>query len=191
MWKARRQRKLEDRRREALSAIRGERSAFETMVRRAEITGEAPGAFVEEVRKSLEELEKAAPRVTTVQELDDLVDDAEWQGQLRAYACPLAEIEAEGTLALDVMEEWGVRSVTVGKLRDSLGRQLTNKDAVVARGALRALFEEHDSWWAYTDEYEKTMSRYTKILLWVVGGLSLLALSSRSISRSRCFSDCW
>ena len=177
MWDRRKKRKLEARRLEALSAIRGERSKFDTMAARAKINGLAPEEFAAEVRERLNEFERKAGEVITEGELEDLVDDAEWQGQLRAYLCPPAEIADEGRLALDVMEEWGVPGATVNKLRESLGRHVADMNEGIARSSLRAIFEEFDSWWSYVDDYQKTMSRSAKVLMSLIAGLSFLAIA--------------
>lgn len=49
------------------------------------------------------------------------------------------EIQDEGSLAIDEMEEWNVPMAAIAKLRGSLGRKLEKADTDVeaARGALR------------------------------------------------------
>jgi hypothetical protein len=172
-------RKFEKRKREALSAIRGQQLGFEAMVQRAQIAGDAVNeTFLTSVRGRLSEIEQKANQETNIDELDDLIEDAEQQGQLRAYICPRAEISDEGSLNIDVMEEWNVPKSAIARLRASLGKKLENadKDAESARSALRALFEEFDSWDSYTGEYEKTMRSITVWLLAVTVVLLLLAV---------------
>ncbi len=119
-WK---RRKLDKRRKETLSAIRGELLAFEEMAQRPRKAGEAApdGALLISVRDSLADIQKRAIEETdNIDELDDLSDDAEQQGQRRAYVCPLAEIWTEGCLAIDLMEEWNVPKAIIDKLRQLL-----------------------------------------------------------------------
>jgi hypothetical protein len=141
-------RKLEKRKRETLSAIRGQQLNFEAMVQRAQIAGDALNeTFLTSVRGRLAEIEQRANQETNIDELNDLIEDAEQQGQLRAYICPRAEISDEGSPNIDVMGEWSVPRTVVANLRASLGKKLENADKHLeaARGALRALFEEFDS----------------------------------------------
>ncbi|MGA2606630.1 MAG: hypothetical protein ABSH01_04135 [Terriglobia bacterium] len=162
-----------------MSAIRGEQLNFEAMVQRAQIAGDAVGeTFLKSVRDRLAEIEQRVAQETNIDELDGLIDDAEQQGQLRAYICPHAEIADEGNLDIDVMEEWNVPKTVIARLRASLGKKLENadKDVESARSALRALFEEFDSWASYTSEYEKTMRSITLWLFGVTIVLLLLAI---------------
>ena len=170
---------LEDRRTEVLSAIRGEESNIETMAqrpRRAEDILDT--ALLAEVRQRLAEIKQRAEHATTIDNLDDLVDDAEAQGQLRAYICPIGEIRNEGNLAVDVMEEWSLPKAVIAKLRASLGQELekADTDPETARSALRELFEEYDSWATYTDDYEDTMQRFANWLFAASVVCPLLAL---------------
>jgi hypothetical protein len=154
--------KLEKQRHETLSAICGERLGVEEMLQRARITGASPDvAFVDEILKRLEEIKQKTGEETNIEELESLIEDAEQQGQLRAYICPRAEIRNEGVLAIGVMEEWNVPRAVIDKLRGSLGEEVKNadKDEATARSALRAIFEEQDSWRRYTNEYEDEMRR--------------------------------
>ena len=52
----------------------------------------------------------------------------------------------------------------------------------VARSALRAIFQERDSWERYTDEYDETMLRYTRLLFWASAILLLLGIAAFSFS---------
>jgi len=78
--------------------------------------------------------------------------------------CPRAEIQDEGTLAIDVMEEWNVPKSVITKLRSSLGQKLeqADTDLAAARGALRVILEETDSWGEYTEEYEERMRSFSR-----------------------------
>ena len=166
--------KLERRRKDTLSGIRAERLAFETMVQRARIASDTlDEMFLKCVQDRLTEIEQRADKETDIDELDNLVEDAEQQGQLRAYICPSREIPDEGKLAIDLMEEWNVPKSVIFGLRASLGKTLAQAESepAAARSALRALFEESDSWRTYTSDYEDSMKSYT---LWLFGVTILL-----------------
>jgi hypothetical protein len=178
MFEEYKRKKLERRRNKTLSAIRGERLAFEAMVQRAQIAGDAlDNTTVTTVLERLAEIEQRAERETDLDELDDLTGDAEQQGQLRAYICPSAEIRNEGTLAIDLMEEWNVPKTKVDKLRRLVEPQLkkADTDPQPGRSALRDIFDESDSWSGYTDEYERSMRRYS---FWLSGAILALLLSA-------------
>jgi len=170
--------KLADLRQEVLSVIRGELLSFETMVQRAQRVGEDVDAgFVKEVRERLDVIHERAKAENNEKELKLLGEDAQQQGQLRAYVCPIGEIESEGTLAIDVMSEWGVPKNVVATLRDFLGTKLSGAatSPSAARGALRAIYEERDSWDDYTNEYTETMGSVTRKLF--VATVVMLVLS--------------
>jgi hypothetical protein len=171
--------KLEKWRRDTLSSIRAERVTFETMLQRARRAGDTPDeTFLKSVQGHLTEIEQRAEKETDLNELDNLVEEAEKQGQLRAYICPRAEICDEGTLVIDLIEEWNVPKTVIAKLRDSLGQKLRRADVELesARSALRALFEESDSWASYTNEYEDSMKSYTRWLFGATIVLPILAI---------------
>ena len=170
---------VSDRRSDTLSTIRGERLEFEEMLQRPRKAEEAApdDAFVTRVRECLAEIERRATQETNVDELDELGDDAEQQGQLRAYICPRGEIKIEGCLAIELMEEWGVPKPVITKLRDLADKPLQHaEDPAAARIALRAIFEESDSWRDYTSDYEDQMLGYAEWLFWLTILLVLLAL---------------
>jgi hypothetical protein len=183
MFEGRKRRKLEKRRREALCAIRGELLLFDEMVQRPRDKGDAApnDTLLKKVHDGLAEVQKRANEEIDIDEFEHLEDDAETYGQQRAYACPAAEIRTEGCLAIDLMEEWGVPKDVIEKLRQLLVPLLQHDDKTdVMRGALRAVFEESDSWRRYTDEYEDEMKRLTiwwlflpAILLLPAAGISL------------------
>jgi hypothetical protein len=105
----RRHKKLATQRQETLSAIRGELLNFETMVQRAQQAGDTPpDTLLTSVRERLAEITQQTNQEADIDELEELIEDAEQQGQLRAYICPPGEIRAEGTLAIDLLEEWNV-----------------------------------------------------------------------------------
>jgi hypothetical protein len=77
------------------------------------------------------------------------------------------------------MEEWNVPETVTMKLRALLGPDLrkAETDPGAARGALRDVFEERDSWETYTDEYEKTMKQSTIWLSVATVGLLVGAIA--------------
>jgi hypothetical protein len=175
-WDAHEFKKLEKRRKEVLSAIRSERLNFQAMVQRAQYAGEIPDiAFLTTVRERLAEIEDKANQEGNIDELRLLVEDAERQGQLRAYVCPSREITSEGHLVIDLMEGWKVPEAVVSTLRSSICQKL-DQDTDTARSALRALFQERDSWESRTNEYEMTMARYVGWLFGATIVLFLLAI---------------
>jgi len=177
MLKGLRQRKVEARRKEALSEIREQQVSYETMVRRARFNGSVPNEEVNNILSRFEIIDEKATKAVTQEELDDLVEEAESLAQMRAYLCPPAEILAEGQLSIDMMEEWGIPRTILTNLRELLYPSLKNTtDPKVARSALQAAFKEKDSWWGYTEYYHDQMKKYARILLVAIGVLSLLAI---------------
>lgn len=163
-------------RQDALSYIRESRTAFEEMVARAEVAGNAQWDFVNGIRERLEAVESKISSVN-IAELDDLVEEAESLARLRAYICPHAEIKNEGRHSIALMTEWGVPSTVVQKMGESLGPQLADCDYRVACGALRAIFEESDSWKSYADAYDTMMQRWTYSLCAAIAIFFLLAIT--------------
>jgi hypothetical protein len=97
MFDKRRDRKLEDRRWTTLSDIRWQQLAVYTMVQRARIAGEASDdAFLNGITERLDAIVRRANDESNIDELKELVEDAEQQGQLRAYICPIVEVPDEG-----------------------------------------------------------------------------------------------
>ena len=167
MWPSRKRRKLEEQRQEVLDNISYERWQFELMAQRAQLAGEPPSPdFVNTVLARFTELDAQANAAKTVDEFDHYIEKAEEQGTLRAYICPAKEVVSEGSLAIDVMTEWSIPKTIIDGLRNSLGTKLRDADIAVARGALRAIFQENTSWATYTDDYEQEMQKYT---YWLVG----------------------
>jgi hypothetical protein len=159
--------KLEAERAETLSEIHDERSSFESMVQRARFAGETlESEFLAEVSTQFDRITATAQSAQSLDEIMSAGYDADMQGQLRAYVCPPDEIEDEGRLIIDAMDEWNVPTTVLEKLRSSLLPKL--KDArerlPIARSALRAIFEEHDSWSRYTTHYETRMRFFSRIL---------------------------
>src|SRR2546421_448253 len=86
------------------------------------------------------------------------------------------EIPDEGKLLIDVMEKWAVPKTVIDNLRKSLVQKLDDLDEKIKRGALRAVFQEFDSWAEYIDDYEEMMRRNTYGLFFATILLSLLAI---------------
>ncbi|WP_058189830.1 hypothetical protein [Terracidiphilus gabretensis] len=158
--------KLEDERSDALQEIHDERSDFESIVQRAGFLGEPTSERVAEVIARFDTLTADAQKSKSIEDLENLSYDADAQGQLRAYICPLTEIEDEGRHCLDLMAEWNVPASVLEKHRTTLLPKLKKTDkSNEARSALRTLYAEHDSWDRYTSGYEESMKRFTLCLV--------------------------
>jgi hypothetical protein len=171
MFEKRHSDKLDSDRRETLSEIHDERSSFEAMVQRARAAGAAPlDGFAENVLAKFDKITETAQSSQSIDEINSAGDDADQQGQLRAYLCPIDEIEDEGRMLIDTMDEWNVPTAVIQKLRDTFLPKLKDaqKSEASARSALRAIYEEHDSWSRYTTYYEDEMRRFTRILTIVI-----------------------
>jgi len=159
--------RLAKRRLDAFAEIRLQRSLIEVMAQRPRPPEDAlDDAFVQNALRRLSEIQSAVEQATEVDDLDDLNDCAQRQGQLRGYICPIAEVEGEGTYIITLLEEWGVPKTLAEKLYKShvekLKKARTNPQD--ARGALRALFEEKDSWEDYGGDHEDQMNLYAWFL---------------------------
>jgi hypothetical protein len=185
MFDGSKHKKLETRRKEILSGIRWNKSAFETMMQRAKLAGDPfDDALVSNVLQRLDVIEQRANGANEIDELSELENDADQQGQLRAYICPHAEIADEGNLSIGLIEEWNVPKNVIDELRSSLGEKIRTGEPYVARSALRAIFEERDSWENYTDEYDDTMRDYTRKLFLTSAFTLLLAVIAFHFSPS-------
>jgi hypothetical protein len=140
------------------------------------------------VLQRLTEIESGAGQATSIDHLDDLISFAERQGQLRAYICPVAEIQREATLVSDLLEEWGVPRTAIEKLSKSHNETLqkAGTNPQDARAALRSLFQERDSWAEYTDDYEDQMKVYARWLS--AGAIVLPFLAIIAFNYAFCFS---
>jgi hypothetical protein len=176
MLDARRLRKLNKERQDVLDNISYERWQFQLMAQRAQAAGEpTDAAFIDTGNERFDELERQAIDAKTIDDFDHLIEKAEEQGTLRAYICPTKEVVDEGTGAIDVMAEWSVPKTIIEGLRNSLGQKLKDSDAAVARGALRAVFQENNSWATYTNDYEEEMKKHTLHLVGATVALLILA----------------
>jgi hypothetical protein len=173
MFEGRRRKKLEKERQHVLDNISYERWQFEMMAQRARAAGEPPNSdILSTALTRFSEFAREARDAKSIDEFDNLIEKAEEQGTLRAYICPLKETVNEGCLAIDVMAEWSIPKTIIDGLRSTLGKELSNPDT--ARSALRAIFEENNSWADYTDDYEESMSKYT---LWLVIATGILLIA--------------
>lgn len=169
-------RKIEKRRKATLQKIHFEQQEIEEMAQRAVACREkVDEALLSDIRAKLADiaLRAVSPEITATQ-LEELEGDAAYQGQLSAYLCPQREIATEGSLCLDEFGEWNVPKAVITRLRATLLAKIlqADKNVDVARSALRALFEEYESWDRYTSDYEDTMERTA---LWLLAGI-LIAL---------------
>jgi hypothetical protein len=112
------------------------------------------------------EAEEAVRATSDYDRIGELMDIAERQAQLRAYLCPRHEISVEASLSLGLLQEWSVPKSMIDNLRRLLDSSLQNaaQDPADARSALRAVFEETDSWDDYTVEHADDMRKFTRIL---------------------------
>jgi hypothetical protein len=170
--------KLEKRRIEALSEITRERLDVEAMAQRPQSVNDIiDTVLLEKVLKRIREIEANAKQAVHIDDLDDLIDDAEQQGQFKGYLCPVTEIQDEGEMVFDRIEEWGVPKTKIKKLRDVLGKKLEKTDTNPEAGssALYDVFRERDSWADYTDRYEDKMQSYMRWL--IAATIALLPLA--------------
>jgi hypothetical protein len=170
MFKAR---KLEKRRQETLSGIRYERWQLDAMIQRAQVAADPPNP-AEIVSESVTRLSALEQRATTTTDMDDFAGidgEAEEWGTFKAYICPRAEIEPEGNLSINLLEEWGVPKSRVEWMRNQLGSRLPNNEVQSARSALKMILMEENSWSSYTNDYEDTMKGYT---YWLSGATFVL-----------------
>lgn len=171
--------KLEKHRVETLSSITGERVNLEAMAQRPRSADDVlDTALLDTVIKRLGEIEAAAQKVESIDDLDDLAADAEQQGQFSAYFCPVTDIRDEGELLIDLIDGWGIPKAATKKLRELFAKKIEKADAnpQAARTALRFLFAERDAWDDYTADYEGTMRGYTRWLFGATVALSLAAV---------------
>jgi hypothetical protein len=141
--------KLEKHRVETLSSITGERVNPEAMAQRPRSADDVlDTALLDTVIKRLTEIEAAAQKVESIDDLDDLAADAEQQGQFSAYFCPVTDIRDEGELLIDLIDGWGIPKAATKKLRELFAKKIEKADAnpEAARTALHFLFAERDAW---------------------------------------------
>src|SRR5258707_4861441 len=136
--------KLEKRGQETLSGLCYERWQLEAMEKRAQVA-QVPTEAVNKALARLSALEQKATSTTNDDELDDIDDEAGEWGTFRAYICPPAEIEHEGNISVNLMEEWGVPKSRVDWMRSSLASKLTDSNPQAARSALKMILMEVNS----------------------------------------------
>jgi hypothetical protein len=171
MWGLSKSEKLEKRRQHTLSFIRDQRWRLDAMIERAQVAHDPtnPAQVVAEPKARLTAFESQIATITKIDAFDDIEDEAEEWSTFRAYICPRTEIEAEGNLSVNLLEEWGVPKSSVQWMRESLASRLTtltDPDVQVARSALKTILAEENSWSEYTNDYEGTMKGYTR-RLWI------------------------
>jgi len=166
-WGKKETSELENRRTETLSTITGERVFVEAMAQRPRGADDPLNSMLlETVLKRLAEIEVKAREAAHVDNLDDLEDDAETQGEFSAYLCPVIDIHTEGQIVIDEIEGWGIPATPVKRLRELLDSKMKDAESnpAAARSALHSLFREHNAWDRYADDYEDTMKRLAWIL---------------------------
>ena len=170
---------LDQCRREALSDITGERLFVERMAQRPRPPGENVDAKRDEILNKLDEILAAAAKTNDIDELDDLIADAELQGLFAAYLCPVAEIKMEGDLVLDQIDGWGIpksSTDTARKIWQEASQNLKTPPTDEAQiqqalGALYALFAERDAWSDFLDDHDDETPPMWLLFLVVIGCL--------------------
>jgi hypothetical protein len=170
--------KIEKRRVKTLSFIEGERLLVEEMAQRPRQTGDQFSQddkdLFDKVIRNLGQIEESAKSEADYKRLVELMDDAETQGQYRAYFCPSGDILREGELVISIITtEWGLPKSVTEDIRKN-GADL-KKNPAEARAALHFLFSERDSWADYTTDYEDTMQNFTLLLFGLTGTLPFLS----------------
>lgn len=166
-------------RREALSSITGERLFVERMANRPRLEDDGLDENLrDEILGELNGIYVSAQKADRIDDLEDLIDDAELQGIRAAYLCPVSDLKIEGDLVLDQIDGWGIPKEATNvvrahwkevsdALRNSVKDQV-NENVRVARGALYALFSERDLWGDYLDDEDDDTNRTMRRLLVVI-----------------------
>jgi hypothetical protein len=172
------QRKLEKRKLETLSSVHTEHWMLVSMLTRAEVAGEPQNTeeLMTEPITRLLALEERAKNTTKIDDFGDIESEAEEWGTFKAYICPVTEIEHEGKLSINLMEEWGVPKSRVEWMRAQFSSKLSDPSPQVARSALKMILMEENSWSDYTNHYEERMQKSTYWLSGVTVALIVAAL---------------
>lgn len=168
-----RKKAIDDIRQETITSIQICLSQFESMVLRAIASGEEPNEkLILQVRENFALLIDKAKAESDAGLIEELTSQAETQSQMRAYACPETEIVQEGLGYISVIEEYNIPREIISHLKASLGERLKSADKKIARSALFTIYEEFDSWDAYTDDFQNAMELATYWLF----GVTILSL---------------
>jgi hypothetical protein len=165
-------------RREALSSITGEQLFVERMAQRPRFEDDSLDEKLrDDILGELNKIYTSAQNANNIDDLDDLIADAELQGIRAAYLCPASELKLEGDLVLDQIDGWGIPKEATNVVRthwkNACDALTTAKDQIkqnvrVARGALHALFGERDLWGDYLDDEEDDTNRTMRWLFVVI-----------------------
>lgn len=161
--------KLEKRRASALVFIEGERASVQQMSDRPHDQDDRiEGNLLTSVMSRIAEVEHHVRTTSDYDRIGELMDISERQAQLRAYLCPQHEIYVEASLSLGLLQEWSVPKSIIDGLGKLLNDPLNNaaQNPRDARSALRAIFEETDSWDDYTSDHADDMRKFTRLLFW-------------------------
>ena len=178
--------KLERRRASALVFIEGERASVQQMADRPRDPYDDPAVrdqFLASIMARISEAEQAVRTASNYDRIGELLDITEGQAQLRAYICPRHEVAVEASLSLGLLQEWSVPKSITDNLHKLLDEALKNaaQNVTDARSALRAVFEETDSWDEYTSDHADDMKKFTHILFW-----STIVMIACSMALLRC-----
>jgi len=162
-----------------LASIMSARAAFDEAIERSKAIPPV-GANIEiaAIHGAFDELRtKALALDVNTEALDVIEESAGGLSHLRAYLYPKEALVPEAKLCLATLKEWGVPGDVVTNLeRDLLPR--VEKEDTAGREALRAIFEEYDSWSDYVDWYNSDyMPRLNILFLLLVTIAIALALS--------------
>jgi len=176
-WWNRKLWKLDKRRVRVLSFIEGERLLVEEMAQRPrhanDLLQTEDKELLDGVIQHIKDIEARAKSEPDYDRLGKLMDDAETQGQYRAYFCPAGDVQREGELIISIITtEWGLPESVTNDLRKVADDP---KKPEEARAALHFLFAERDSWDDYTTDYEDSMENCTILLFVLTAVLPLVS----------------
>lgn len=157
----------------ALATIEDNLNSFERTISRAKAFKDGLNEdFISDVRAKFADLVTRARSSNDAQNLEALEEESNSLARLRAYVCPLAEVEFQGKALLATMAQWSVPESDLQGIRQSVGEHLTNTDEKMKRSALFTIIKECDEWSEYIDTYNEQMRTVT-ITLSVVIVISL------------------
>jgi len=168
---------LERCRSETLQAIGDAEAVFNEALQRAAVANIVPPAAASAVQTRLVSLRQQTANAIA-DDLDVYEEEAKTLARLRAYVLPPDALLPEAQLSLAAMKEWGVPADAVGNLEKSLLPVVSGTNAAAAKEALRAVFEEFDSWDVYVDWYaSEYMPKLNVVFLWLITASVTLAVS--------------
>jgi hypothetical protein len=148
-----------------LATIEDNRNSFERSASRSKASKDNLNEdFLTDIRAKFEDLLTRARASKDPQELEALEEESESLARLRAYVCPVAEIEFQGKALLATMAQWSVPEADLQGIKQYAGAHLTSTDEKLKRGALFTIMKECDEWSEYIDTYNREMFIVTIVL---------------------------